>query len=246
MRGGVSSEASSDVVRILVAEDSEDSRRLLEHDLRSERVELSFAYTGQEALDAVQRGGNFDLILMDIDMLVLDGFGAAKAIRAWETSRGMSTPIVALSADAMSEAVHASLDAGCVAHVTKPADRATLLDTIHRYARPKGARSRAAYTTTIPVPEQVLALVPQYLESKHQQIEAAREALISRDFGPIRSFGHNLKGTGRGYGFPAIEELGRQIEKAAEQADVGRIAEQLDALHRFVIESGALGADPTA
>ena len=56
-------------------------------------------------------------------------------------------------------------------------------------------------------------------------------------FGPIRRFGHNLKGTGRGYGFPPIEELGREIERAAAQGDPNRIVEQLDALHRFVNES---------
>ena len=84
-----------------------------------------------------------------------------------------------------------------------------------------------------------MALVPHYLASKAQQIEEARTALASRDFGPIRRFGHNLKGTGRGYGFPPIEEMGREIERAAAEADADRIASQLDALHQFVIESSA-------
>jgi signal transduction histidine kinase/DNA-binding response OmpR family regulator len=242
--------ASKDAIRILVAEDAEDNRLLVDHYLRSEPVDLRFAFTGQEALDAVQRGEEFDLILMDLDMPVLDGIGAAKAIRAWETSHGGSTPIVALTADAMSEAVHASLDAGCVAHVAKPVERGTLLKTIQRYASVNAARpiqaSTAAIATTVPVSGEVLALVPRYLASKHKQIEEARESLISRDFGSIRRFGHNLKGTGRGYGFPAIEELGREIEKAAMAADVDRVAGQLDALHRFVIESGAAPAVPVA
>lgn len=238
--------ASSNAIRVLVAEDTEDNRLLLEHYLRSEPVELRFVFTGQEALDVVRRGEKFDLILLDIDMPVLNGYEAARAIRAWETSQGASTPIVALSADAMREAVHASLDAGCVAHVAKPVERGTLLKTIQRYANANGARSMQSSITTVPVSEQVVALVPQYLASKHNQIEEARESLISRDFPPIRRFGHNLKGTGRGYGFPAIEELGREIEKAALEADVDRIAEQLDALHRFVSESRAAAAIPVA
>ncbi len=92
--------------------------------------------------------------------------------------------------------------------------------------------------------EQVMALVPQYLASKEKQIEEARAALDSRDFGPIRRFGHNLKGTGRGYGFPPIEEMGREIERAAVEADPNRIGEQLDALHRFVNESTAALTSP--
>jgi CheY-like chemotaxis protein len=230
---------SSDPIRLLVAEDTEDNRLLIEHYLRSEPVELQFARTGQEALEAVQRGKPFDLILMDIDMPVLNGYEAARAIRAWETSQGGSTPIVALSADAMREAVCASLDAGCVAHLAKPVERGTLLKAIQRYANSDGSRSIQPSSSTAPPSEQVLALVPQYLASKHKQIGEARASLIARDFASIRGFGHNLKGTGRGYGFPAIEQMGQEIEKAAADADADRVAEQLDALYRFVSKCAA-------
>ena len=98
--------------------------------------------------------------------------------------------------------------------------------------------------TLLPISDEILALVPQYLASKDKQIEEARAALASGDFGPVRRFGHNLKGTGRGYGFPPIEEMGREIEQAAIQADAGRIADQLAALHRFVGESAAALAPP--
>ncbi len=226
-----------------MAEDTEDNRLLLEHYLRGEQVQLRIARNGQEALDAIQHGEQFDLILMDIDMPVMDGYTATRRIRAWQQAQGQNqaTPIIALSADAMREAVHASMEAGCVAHVSKPIDRETLLKTIHSYApkyfasAPEGPGPSLA--RTIPVSDQVRELVPQYLASKEKQIEEARRALTSGDFSPIRRFGHNLKGTGRGYGFPPIEALGREIEQAAAQADPHRIAEQLDALHRFVSES---------
>jgi signal transduction histidine kinase/DNA-binding response OmpR family regulator/CHASE3 domain sensor protein len=232
---------SGEPIRILVAEDTEDNRLLLEHYLRDEPVKLRMALNGQEALDAVQQGEQFDLILMDIDMPVMDGFTATRRIRAWQQSQGfpsqrLATPIIALSADAMREAVRASMDAGCVAHVAKPMDRETLLKTIRRFAPAKEAQG-AQTARTIAVSEQVMALVPQYLASKEKQIEEARAALAARDFGLIRRFGHNLKGTGRGYGFPPIEELGGEIERAAVQADASRIGAQLDALYRFVSES---------
>jgi CheY-like chemotaxis protein len=229
-------------LRILVAEDTEDNRLLVEHYLRGERIELRFAFTGQEAVDVVQRGEKFDLILMDIDMPVLDGYGASRAICAWEKPRGASTPIVALSADAMSDAVSSSLEAGCVAHVAKPIDRATLLATIQQYARARntaGPPSDPPRSSKPSMPEQVRALVPQYLASKQKQIEEARRSLESRDFGLIRRFGHNLKGTGTGYGFPVIEQMGRELERAAVEADIDRISGQLDALYRFVSSTGA-------
>lgn len=231
--------SAEETVRILVAEDTEDNRILLEHFLRDQPVQVRFALNGQEAVDAIEQGEQFDLILMDIDMPVMDGYAATRRIRAWQEPSGISTPIVALSADAMQEAVRASMDAGCVCHVAKPIERETLLKTIRRYAPGKGMESGAG-TRPIAISQQVMALVPQYLASKEKQIEEARQALAARDFGPIRRFGHNLKGTGRGYGFPAMEDLGREIERGAAQADADRIAEQLDALHRFVTESAAM------
>jgi CheY-like chemotaxis protein/HPt (histidine-containing phosphotransfer) domain-containing protein/anti-sigma regulatory factor (Ser/Thr protein kinase) len=227
--------ADGESIRILLSEDTEDNRLLMEHYLRDEPVQLRIAVNGQEALDAIQEGEQFDLILMDINMPVMDGYTATRLIRAWQHAKGSSTPIVALSADAMREAVSASLEAGCVAHVAKPVDRETLLKTIRRFAARRAANPELG--RAIPVSDEVMALVPQYLASKEGQIEEARAALVSRDFGPIRRFGHNLKGTGRGYGFPPIEELGKEIERAAAQANASRIAEQLDALHRFVTET---------
>jgi signal transduction histidine kinase/CheY-like chemotaxis protein/HPt (histidine-containing phosphotransfer) domain-containing protein len=229
--------SSGEPIRILVAEDTEDNQLLLEHYLRDQPVELRLARNGQEALDAIQQGEQFDLILMDIDMPVMDGYAATRRIRAWQLhSQSPETPIVAWSADAMREAVRASMDAGCVAHVAKPMDRETLLKTIRRFA----PANRAQIPRTAPaiaVSMQVRALVPLYLASKEKQIEEARASLASRDFGPIRRFGHNLKGTGRGYGFPPMEALGREIERAASEADASCVTEQLNALHRFVSDS---------
>lgn len=238
-------------LKVLLAEDNEDNRLLIAHYLRDQPVEICFAANGHEAVEAVQRGEEFDLILMDIDMPGMDGYTATRQIRAFEQSpqpgtppRSLTppitppplTPIVALSADALENAVESSLEAGCVAHVAKPVDRQTLLRIIRRFGSQKLAeQARAARAQSIS--EQLKALVPQYLASQRKQIAEARASLAARDFGPIRRFGHNLKGTGKGYGFPLIEELGREIERAAEESDAARIASQLDALHRFVSES---------
>jgi len=142
---------------------------------------------------------------------------------------------VALLAHAMREAVRASIEAGCIAHLAKPVDRSMLLKTLYRYAVTANARGGQARA----VSDEVAALVPKYLASKPAQIEEARASLAQRDFEPIRRFGHNLKGTGSGYGFPRMEALGSEIENAAERGDANRIAGQLDALLTFVNESSS-------
>ena len=79
--------------------------------------------------------GNYDLVLMDIQMPVMDGYAATKAIRKWQDSIGIvPTPILAVTAFAMNEDVQKCLAAGCTAHLAKPIKKATLLDAIFRYA----------------------------------------------------------------------------------------------------------------
>ncbi len=223
----------NDTVRILIAEDTDDNRLLLAHYLRAEPVEIQFAADGQEAVNTILAGQEFDLILMDIDMPGLDGYEATKFIRNWQRTHGDGlTPIVALSAHAMREAEQAALAAGCVAHMAKPVDQPTLLKAIRRYSRANGAR-RSECTI---IAKRIEALIPSYLASKPRQIDEARACLASKNFEPIQRFGHNLKGTGRGYGFPPIEEIGREIEKAASERDVASISGQLSALHSFIMQ----------
>jgi PAS domain S-box-containing protein len=227
--------------RILIAEDSDDNRLLLAAYLRRMPVEIRFAANGRQAVDAVRGGGDFDLIFMDIDMPEMDGYQAAAAILDWQRGqRAEPTPIVALSAHAMEEAVRASLEAGCVAHIAKPVDAETLLGAILGYARTAPPKGPAPAPDT---PSVEPTLVPGYLAAKPAQIEQARNCLATRDFAPIRSFGHNLKGTGLGYGFPGIGEIGSEIEKAAASGDAGRIAAQLEALSRVVDEEARIHAE---
>ncbi|HEY4364142.1 MAG TPA: ATP-binding protein [Bryobacteraceae bacterium] len=223
-------EGTGETPRILVAEDTEDNRLLLTYYLQGEPVEVHFLQNGREALDAVCGGQEFDLVLMDLDMPVMGGLDAVRAIRAWEKdTRSPPIPIVGLSAHAMREAVRACLDAGCAAHVAKPVDKETLLSTIRRYRRSRGAPSG--------ISQQVAALVPKYLASKIKQTAEAQGHLAAKDFEPIRRFGHNLKGTGAGYGFPQLEVIGAQIEKSAIGQDEQIISEQLEALRLFLSQN---------
>jgi PAS domain S-box-containing protein len=226
--------------RILIAEDSVDNRTLLRAYLRDRPVTFEFAENGQEAVDAVHRS-EYDLILMDIDMPELDGRAATRQILDFEVSTGrLPTPIVALSAHAIREQVRLCLEAGCVAHVPKPVDRETLLQTIERYARTPQAVDPVERPAK---PNDFAALVADYLASKPRQIEEALGYLAQHDFAPIRRFGHNLKGTGRGYGFPEIEEVGMNLEKLAQQDDEAGIAGGLLALHRIVTRASMPGVE---
>jgi PAS domain S-box-containing protein len=117
-------------LQILMVDDSKDNRALIRAYLKKTPYRLVEAEDGQQAIDKFI-AGKFDLVLMDIQMPVVDGFEATSTIRVWEAANGRRrTPIVALTASATGEAMHRTLEAGCDAHVTKPVKKSTLLDAI--------------------------------------------------------------------------------------------------------------------
>jgi signal transduction histidine kinase len=116
--------------RILLADDSEDNRTLIRYYLKKLPYDLDFAENGEAALQKFQTE-RYDLVLMDLQMPVLDGYDAVRAMRGFERERHRSpTPIVALTAHAMDEKLRRCLAEGCNAFVTKPVTRAQLLEVI--------------------------------------------------------------------------------------------------------------------
>ena len=121
------------VLRILLAEDSPDNRLLVQSYLKRTPHHLDLADNGAIAV-AKFRARGFDLVLMDMQMPVLDGYAATRKIRQWEKEIGRTpTPIIALTAFALQEEIRKSLDAGCTAHLTKPIKKAILLNAIQEY-----------------------------------------------------------------------------------------------------------------
>ncbi len=126
--------ASSDVLdrplKILLVDDSSDNRALIEAYLKKTRYQIDQAENGQQAIDQFI-AGRFDLVLMDIQMPIVDGYAAVRSIRTWERDHNrVRTPIIALTASALEEAATLTFAAGCDAHVTKPVRKATLLKAI--------------------------------------------------------------------------------------------------------------------
>src|SRR5271168_1334249 len=117
-------------LRILLADDSVDNRMLITAYLKKTRYVLDQVEDGQAALDRFMTRA-YDVVLMDIQMPVLDGFGAVRKIRLWETAnQHRRTPIIALTASALESDVQRSREAGCDLHVSKPVKKSTLLRAI--------------------------------------------------------------------------------------------------------------------
>ena len=117
-------------LHLLFVEESEDNRLLINSYLRNTPYKVDLAENGEVA---VQRfvSGQYDLVLMDIQMPVMDGYTATKTIRRWEQDHGVTpTPIIALTAYALKEEVEKCVEIGCTAHISKPIKKYALMKAI--------------------------------------------------------------------------------------------------------------------
>jgi two-component system, sensor histidine kinase and response regulator len=123
-------------LRILLAEDAPDNRLLIKAYFKNLPYELEMVEDGRLAVDKFKAAA-YDLVLMDIQMPVMDGLTATRAMRQWEKDRKRApTPIIALTASALEDDLQRSLEAGCDAHLSKPVRKSTLLEAIRRFVGP--------------------------------------------------------------------------------------------------------------
>ncbi len=119
-------------ISILLAEDGPDNQRLITYLLKAQGASVTVASNGQEAIELIEKCGQeaFDLVLMDMQMPVLDGYEATKRLR----QAGFTRPILALTAHAMNGSREHCLRAGCNDYLKKPIDRQAFFSAISKWA----------------------------------------------------------------------------------------------------------------
>jgi len=247
--------------RILLAEDGIDNQQLLTLNLVTAGAEVVVADNGRIAVERV-RNEPFDLVLMDMQMPELDGYGATSELRRL----GYTLPIVALTAHAMGGDRARCIDAGCTDYLTKPIDNELLLRTVAGYLRPIAMPSQppalpAAVETRarreLPLP---LAAQPEPI-SRGGAAEAMRRAVegfvarlpgrvgeletlcAAHELGKLGTLIHQLKGAGSGYGFPVISQIAARAEAVVKSnAEFDAVRAAVDELIAFI--RGTAGYDP--
>ena len=124
-------------VSILLAEDNALNMEIVEMFLQGSGASITEVWNGAEAVErfASSPAAQFDLILMDIMMPVMDGLEAARKIRALDRPDAKTVPIIAMSANAFSDDIRRSLDAGMDDHISKPVDKKTLFSIVGKLVR---------------------------------------------------------------------------------------------------------------
>jgi CheY-like chemotaxis protein len=224
-------------IRVLAVEDSRLNLVLIQAYLKAPRYSLETASNGAIAVEKFQ-SGEFDIVLMDVQMPVMDGYTATRTIRAWEAEHQKSpTPILALTAHAFLEQQRESFAAGCNAHLVKPVSKAGLLEAVQTFAKQVQAGTPQSPTQErilVKAPPGVEEAVPLFLETAREDLNNLEEALRKADYARIRFIGHDLKGSGGGYGFDGASAIGKLLEDAAKLSDGVEARCQIAALREYL------------
>nr|MBI3611660.1 response regulator [Nitrospirota bacterium] len=168
-------------LRILLAEDSDSNRLLIQSHLKTLPCRLDLAEDGQIAVDMYQ-AGRYDLVFMDMEMPVLDGYSATREIRRYEQESGLPrTPIIALTAHERKEEEQKSLAAGCTVHLIKPIKKSALLRTIYTHAAAAPTLQRPLRILFAEDSVSSRVFVQSYFKDTPHQLDLAENGRIAVD-----------------------------------------------------------------
>jgi signal transduction histidine kinase/DNA-binding response OmpR family regulator len=223
--------------KVLLVEDGDVNRQLIGLILRHAGAVVTEAENGQFGLELATHR-EFDLILMDMQMPVMDGYTATRELR----ERGIAVPIIALTAHAMANDEQKCRQAGCSGYLMKPVEPDALLRTVALalpHARPQeaektqvefpGAPRISALPPEVPSTAQRLVsrlpaddqefqeIVEQFVVRLQEQFKEMERAFADRQATRLAQLAHWLVGSGGTAGFPAFTLPGRRLEQEVKQ-----------------------------
>jgi PAS domain S-box-containing protein len=224
-------------LRILVAEDNLINRTLISRILHKHGHDVIETRDGEEALAAPDQD-EVDIVLMDIEMPRMGGLEAVRRIRQLEKNRGTHTPVVALTAHAMSGDRERCLEAGMDGYVTKPIRRATLFTTIASALPQERLLTGSDDPLGSDGSNPRRGLNELFVRTSREELRQIREALEHSDREPVRRLAHGMAGAASVVGADEVSRLALDLEELAAAGELSCAAELCDelgsALDRFV------------
>ncbi|TWU56570.1 Sensory/regulatory protein RpfC [Rubripirellula tenax] len=255
-------------LRVLLVDDGQENRDLMSVILEEAGATYATAENGLEAME-LAHSAEWDVILMDMQMPVMDGYTATRNLRA----EGYSVPIIALTAHAMQHAEQECRDAGCTGFLTKPVDFDRLISMLAAIAGIQVSAEVEPATTptahdgddllaltapvitdapirsTLPIhKERFREIVSQFVDRLDQRFDAIEEAIASEDRSALTEMGHSLKGSSGNCGFADLSEQAAQLEVLGRDGEWNAIIETLSELRRMrsrIVVPEAIQAEKT-
>ncbi|MGE0174566.1 MAG: ATP-binding protein [Oligoflexales bacterium] len=223
-------------LRILLAEDNEDLRRLISFQLRSAGASVDAVVNGQHAVERFRAKIPYDLVLIDVQMPVMDGYTAAKLIREMDKQ----TPLVACTARVMTEEWKLGQEVGMTDCIAKPLSLDAIVDVCVKHlhmsqrqppAEKESVNTPSVYTDLFSDPE-----LADLLRSMISRIPQYKNELIAAQFkssDTVVKLVHKLKGMFASYGFSAVAEKLARLEGNVDNLSKAYLR---DAVHEITLE----------
>ncbi|HWF39005.1 MAG TPA: response regulator [Candidatus Acidoferrales bacterium] len=238
-------EAKGKAMKVLLAEDNAINRRLATRLLEKHGYTVIETENGRAALDALEHE-RVDLVLMDVQMPVMDGFEAIRAIRTSEQGTGEHLPIIALTAHAMKGDRERCLAAGADDYLTKPIRTAALLEALERLSHPPAASSPDRCLLDLPVPstwdvqaalsrmegdrELLEEIVHLFAQECPRTLEEIAGALQANDAALLERLAHTLKGSSANISATALCHTALALEMQARSGDLSKARDAVESL----------------
>jgi signal transduction histidine kinase/DNA-binding response OmpR family regulator len=206
-------------VKVLIAEDNAMNQQLMRHLMKQWNIDFHLVSNGREALEVLRKEA-FSLILMDIQMPEMDGYGTTVAVR---NELKLDTPIIAMTAHAMAGEKERCISYGMNDYISKPVKEGELFTILRTYARevaetPAGESFiNLAYLRELSFgdPEFENAIIRQFIVQVPDELKLLREAIESRDYAQIKSLAHGMKSSVAYLGlserlFPTLQRMEKE------------------------------------
>lgn len=241
--------------KVLLVEDHPVNQAVILNQLQILGYEADYVSNGQEALDRLQEK-SYDIVLMDCQMPVLDGYQTTQELRRREGS-GRHTVVIALTAHALSDDRDKCLAAGMDDYLTKPIEQETLGATINQWVNLTKSKRASAHSEAqnrpqpsvlnmdeIPLDLERLnrisrgkvtfqqQLVQAFVKNAQPGLEQIRVAIPVGDCLTVEQQAHRIKGSSANVGVRLMPDVAAQLEQQAREKDLEGATEQLEVLER--------------
>jgi PAS domain S-box-containing protein len=236
--------ASLNGARLLLVEDNELNQELASELLESVGIRLRLATHGQEALDILGEDGDFDGVLMDCQMPVMDGYTATRKIR--QQPRFSTLPVIAMTANAMDGDRERALECGMNDHISKPLNVETMFATMAKWIKPRAAQASLSAGCADGLPDRLegidltaglatcmgrrdlyLRLLCKFRDTQTDFAKQFQAARIDPDPGAAARLAHSLRGTAGNIGAKAVAQACALLEQACQDGEPATVVQAL-------------------
>jgi len=220
--------------RVLVADDDEFNRLVLRRTLPSPPLTLAMTVNGRAALESAERDWP-DVVLLDLEMQVMDGYETARRLRQMEKEQGRKRcKIVAISSNDEKAIIDRALAAGCDEYLVKPAPREALWQILSSQKITRQEEERAEPSDPVTVDLDLKDTLPAFLESRRKTLDEMPGALKKGDRARFKRLAHRLAGSFALYGFRWAAQQCRAIESHSAGAPVAELLARIAAVREHL------------